>query len=137
MNIADIAKAYLDGLEGQDIETVAALLTEDATIEIPLSNTGDLSPWFKFEGKDGALGYIKTIFENFGEVKLLDRAVYGSEDGRTVFVETTGDLIQRNTNASYRNKYVFKFTILDGSISHVSEYANPVTFAKLMGIELG
>ena len=137
MNIADIAKAYLDGLEGQDIESVAALLAEDATIEIPLSNTGDLGPWFKFEGKDEALGYIKTIFENFGQVKLLDRAVYVSEDGRTVFVETTGDLVQRATNASYRNKYVFKFTIRDGRVTHVSEYANPVTFAKLMGINLG
>jgi ketosteroid isomerase-like protein len=137
MNIAGIAKAYLDGLEGQDIETVAALLTEDATIEIPFSNTGDLSPWFRFVGKDGALGYIKTIFENFGQVKLLDRAVYVSEDGRIVFVETTGDLVQRATNTSYRNKYIFKFTIRAGRVAHVSEYANPVTFAKLMGINLG
>ena len=137
MNIADIVKEYLTGLEEQDIETVAALLTDDATIEIPLSHTGALTPWFVFKGKGDSLGYIGTIFNNFGQVKLLNRAAYVAEDGHTVFVETTGDLVQRGTNASYRNKYVFKFTILDGRISHVSEYANPVTFAKLMGIDLG
>jgi len=137
MNIAEIVKAYLDALEEQKVDAIAALLTEDAIIDIPLSNTGDLSPWFVFEGRDRALGYIGTIFQNFGQVKLLDRAVYVAEDGRTVFVETTGDLIQRVKNAGYRNKYVFKFTIRDGRVSHVSEYANPVTFAKLMGIDLG
>ncbi|ESQ92864.1 nuclear transport factor 2 family protein [Asticcacaulis benevestitus] len=137
MTIADIAKIYLDGLEAQSVETISALLTEDATIEIPFSNTGTLSPWFVFEGRDGVLGYIGTIFENFSQVKLLNRAVYIAEDGRTVFVETTGDLIQRGTNASYRNRYVFKFTFRDGGISHLSEYANPVSFAKLMGIDLG
>lgn len=137
MIIEDVVKTYLDGLEAQNVEIIATLLAEDATIEIPLSNTGGLSPWFVFDGRDEALGYIRTIFKNFGEVKLLDRAVYVAEDRRTVFVETTGDLIQRHTNASYRNKYVFKFTVRDGRVVHVSEYANPVTFAKLMGIGLG
>lgn len=137
MIIAETVKAYLEALEGQKAKTIAGLLSEDATIEIPFSNTGDPSPWFVFEGREQALGYIGTIFKNFAQVKLLNRAVYVGEDGRTVFVEATGDLIQRDTNASYRNRYVFKFTVRDDRISHVSEYANPVPFAKLMGLELG
>jgi len=137
MTNADIVTTYLNALEEQDIDALSGLLTEGATIEIPLSNTGDLNPWFLFEGKPAALNYIRTIFQNFAQVKLLDRSVYVAEDGRTVFVEAKGDLIQRSTSASYRNRYVFKFTIRDGKVARVSEYANPVPFAKLMGIGLG
>lgn len=137
MTNAEIAATYLNALEEQDVDVLSDLLTEDATIEIPLSNTGDLNPWFTFNSRTDALGYIRTIFKNFGQVKLLERSMYVAEDGRTVFVETKGDLIQRSTSTSYRNRYVFKFTIRDGKVARVSEYANPVTFAKLMGMGLG
>lgn len=70
-------------------------------------------------------------------MKLVDRTTYVANDGKTAFVETKGDLIQRDTGASYRNVYVFKLSMQDGRITHVREYANPVTFAKLMGIPLG
>ena len=137
MSITDTARSYIDALEQQDVEAVTALLTEDATVDIPLSNTGGLDPWFVFIGHQAALGYVETIFKNFETVLLVERNFFAADDGQTVFAELTGDLIQRGTGASYRNRYVFKFTIRDGQVSHLSEYANPVTFARLMGLPLG
>lgn len=137
MTIKDLTDAYLNALEAQNLETVSSLLSDAPAIDIPFSNTGELAPWFTFDGREQALGYIATIFENFSQVKLVERATYVGDDGNTAFVEAKGDLIQRNTDASYRNVYVFKLSMQDGRISHVREYANPVTFAKLMGIPLG
>ena len=137
MTIKELADAYLNALEAQDLETISSLLADAPTIDIPFSNTGDLAPWFTFEGREQALGYIGTIFQNFSQVKLVERTTYIADDGQTAFVEAKGDLIQRDTNASYRNVYVFKLSMQDGRITHVREYANPATFAKLMGIPLG
>jgi ketosteroid isomerase-like protein len=137
MTLLNIATAYLDGLEQQDPQRVSGLLSDNATIVIPLSNTGGLDPWFRFEGKEAVLSYLGTIFTNFEKVRLLDRDVFADESRGAVFVETTGDLIQRGTGANYRNRYVFKFTIREGKVSQVSEYANPVPFAKLMRMHLG
>ncbi|MDZ4361788.1 nuclear transport factor 2 family protein [Brevundimonas sp.] len=137
MSITDTARSYIDALEQQDVEAITALLTEDATIDIPLSNTGSLDPWFVFVGHQAALRYVETIFKNFETVRLVERNVFAPDDGQTVFAELTGDLIQRGRGASYRNRYVFKFTIRDRQVSHLTEYANPVTFARLMGLPLG
>tara|TARA_R110002124_G_scaffold1797_17_gene11552 strand:+ start:12133 stop:12546 length:414 start_codon:yes stop_codon:yes gene_type:complete len=137
MTIKALSDAYLNALEAQDLETFSSLLGDAPTIDIPLSNTGDPAPWFTFEGREQALGYIATIFSNFSQVKLTERRTYVSDDGKTAFVEAKGDLIQRDTEASYRNVYVFKMSMQDERISHVREYANPVPFAKLMGMPLG
>lgn len=137
MTLLNIATAYFDALEQQDPTRISGLLCENPTIEIPLSNTGDLAPWFRFEGKEAVLSYVGTIFSNFETVRLLDREVFADEIRGVIFAEATGDLIQRGTGASYRNRYVFKFTVRDGKVSQVSEYANPVTFAKLMGMAVG
>jgi ketosteroid isomerase-like protein len=37
----------------------------------------------------------------------------------------------------YNNVYVFKFVVHNGKITHVYEYANPVTYAKLTGLPIG
>ncbi|WP_027057416.1 nuclear transport factor 2 family protein [Mesorhizobium loti] len=137
MTIKDLTDAYLNALEAQNLETVSSLLSDAPAIDIPFSSTGEPAPWFTFDGREQALGYIATIFKTFSQVKLVERATYVADDGKTAFVEAKGDLIQRNTDASYRNAYVFKLSMQDGRISHVREYANPVTFAKLMGIPLG
>jgi ketosteroid isomerase-like protein len=62
---------------------------------------------------------------------------YATGDGGTVFVECKGDLILAETGTPYHNVYIFKVTFRDGQIMHIAEYANPVTFAKLVGMPLG
>jgi ketosteroid isomerase-like protein len=68
---------------------------------------------------------------------LTDLALYATDDGGTVFAEARGDLIQAGTGTPYHNVYVFKFTLRDGQITHIAEYGNPVTFAKLAGMPVG
>jgi ketosteroid isomerase-like protein len=52
-------------------------------------------------------------------------------------VECKGDLILAETGTPYHNVYIFKVAFRDGQIMHIAEYANPVTFAKLVGMPLG
>ena len=54
----------------------------------------------------------------------------------TAFVEGRGDLIMKKTGQPYRNIYVFKFSIAEGNISAIREYANPVIYAKSQGLKL-
>ncbi len=68
---------------------------------------------------------------------MLDQQFYASDDGSTVFMEAKGDLMQGATSAPYNNVYIFKFVFEGGKVIHISEYANPVTYAKLMGLPLG
>jgi ketosteroid isomerase-like protein len=41
------------------------------------------------------------------------------------------------TEQPYRNTYVFKFSIFDGKITEIREYANPVIYAKALGLKVG
>jgi ketosteroid isomerase-like protein len=54
-----------------------------------------------------------------------------------VFFEASGDLVGAQSGTPYQNVYVFKFTLRDGLIARILEYANPVPFAKLMGLPIG
>jgi ketosteroid isomerase-like protein len=49
-------------------------------------------------------------------------------DGSRVFIEQRGNMVLPD-GRPYRNKYVFRFSIRDGRISHVREYFNPVIAA--------
>ena len=83
------------------------------------------------------LGYLRTILANFSRTALTDQHFVVSQDGDTVFMEAKGDLIQAGTGVAYHNVYVFKFVFANGAIVQISEYANPVTFAKLTGLPIG
>ena len=90
-----------------------------------------------FRGKDAVLGYLGTIVANFSRAVLTERRFTVAEDGATVFLEAKGDLVHAHTSAPYRNMYVFRFDLHDGRIVGIAEYANPVPFARLVGLPLG
>ena len=68
---------------------------------------------------------------------MVDRKTFITDDGTTVFVEGRGDLILEKTGQPYRNIYVFKFSISEGKITEIREYANPVIYAKALGLKVG
>ena len=53
-------------------------------------------------------------------------------DGHRVFIEQRGDILMPD-GKSYRNRYVFRFTIVEGKVKAVREYYNPVTAAYAFG----
>ena len=43
----------------------------------------------------------------------------------------------KQTGQPYRNIYVFRFSISDGKITEIREYANPIIYAKALGLKVG
>jgi ketosteroid isomerase-like protein len=104
---------------------------------IPLAMNGGTDPERVFEGKDAVLGYLRLILDNFEQAVVVERHTFITDDGATVFVEGRGDLILKQTGQPYRNIYVFRFSISDGKITEIREYANPVIYAKALGLKVG
>jgi ketosteroid isomerase-like protein len=125
------AESYFRALEARDRNALADLLDDGATITIPLSIEGTPEPWFVFRGKEQALGYLDSVVANFDSIRLLDKELSVSTDGRTVFLETRSDILTSAQKLTYQNIYVFRLVIVDGKVVDVREYANPVPFANL------
>jgi ketosteroid isomerase-like protein len=132
-NALSIVEAFFDALQAKNLDAILPLLADDVVEVIPYSPTGTPEPWGVFDGKEAVMGYLTTITQNFSQGRLTEVQSFVSADGCTVFVEANGDLVQRDTAASYRNVYVFKFALAGGRITRISEYANPVPIAVLLG----
>ena len=133
----DLVEIFFEALEKHDIALIERHLADDVVEIIPFSNTGKPDPFYAFNGKAEVLGYLNTIVTNFSRVVLVDRRYSVSDDGRSVFLQAEGDLVQAGTGAKYQNVYIFKFEIRDGQLVHIDEYANPITYALLAGLPLG
>lgn len=133
----EAAKTFFLALEQHDVSMIEPFLAPEIREIIPFSNTGAPEPWAAFDGKEAVLGYLGVIVKNFSKAVLLEKQFTVSHDGNVVFLEAKGDLVHAASGAPYKNVYVFKFTFEDGLMSRISEYANPVTYAKLAGEPLG
>lgn len=92
---------------------------------------------FIFDGKTAAVRDFRSIATNFCQVAFTDRRTFCADDDETVFVEAKGNLLQRETNAPYKNIYCFKLTVGEHQIVRISEYTNPIGWGKLMNLKLG
>jgi ketosteroid isomerase-like protein len=128
---------FFRALSDRDVSIASAVFTEETVESIPFAMAGGTEPERVFDGKDAVLGYLQTILDNFKQAVMVDRKTFITDDGATVFVEGRGDLILEKTGQRYRNIYVFKFTIFDGKITEIREYANPVIYAKALGLNVG
>ena len=128
---------FFRALSERDVSIASAVFTNETREIIPLAMDGEADPERVFEGKDAVLGYLQLILDNFEQTVLADRHTFITGDGDTVFVEGRGDLILKQTGQPYRNIYVFRFSISDGKITEIREYANPVIYAKALGLKVG
>jgi len=128
---------FFRALSERDLSIASVVLTKEAMEIIPLAMAGGTDPERVFGGKDAVLGYLQSILDNFKQAVIVDRQTFVTDDGATVFVEGRGDLILKQTGQPYRNIYVFRFSISDGKITEIREYANPVIYAKAFGLKVG
>ena len=129
-------ETFFKGIEEHDVDLVAPLLAEDAVLEIPFNASGSAAPAARFEGKKAVMGYLNQIVTSFSRTVLVDKRIYAAEE-ETVFFEAKGDLVHAVSGATYKNQYVFKFVFRSNLISQISEYSNPVIYAKLVGAPIG
>lgn len=133
-----VVNAYFETYEGKDAGALSGLLTDDAGYVTPFSASGDLKPFLDFQGKEAVMGHITEVMGNFSQIAFVNQVFTVSEDFSAVFLEAQGNLVSaKHAGQPYTNKYIFKFDIRNGLIRHITEYANPVTFAKLNNIPLG
>lgn len=128
---------FFRALSERDLSIASAVFTNETVEIIPFAMDGGTDPERVFEGKDAVLGYLQIILDNFEQAVLVDPHTFITDDGATVFVEGRGDLILKQTGQPYRNIYVFRFSISDGKITEIREYANPVIHAKAVGLKVG
>ena len=125
-----LVEAYFEHWTRGDGAASRALLTDDASITLPMSGDGSPEPGFVFEGVDAAVGYLQFSHGTFESLDFLDVERFVSEDARHVHVHARGDMVTRD-GRPYRNVYVFRFDLREGRISHVEEVTNPVAWANL------
>lgn len=132
-----IVKAFIAALEEKNITALAAQLTENASLAIPLSPSGDPHPWYLFDGKKKVMEYLQGACVMFSQLLWVDPVYTVSADAKRVFMEAHGNLIKADRQVPYENVYVYRFDLDGDKINVIAEYANPVTFSKLMNLSVG
>ena len=132
-----VVQSYFDASIRGDLTTIESLFTDNIVEVIPLGPTGDLAPFATYTGKDEVMGYQQVILDNFSQIRYIDSLDTVSANGDAVFFEAKGDAVGAEGGKPYKNVYVFKFTVQNGQIARIDEYANPVTYSKLMGLPVG
>jgi ketosteroid isomerase-like protein len=127
----DAILRFFKAVATRDAAAIADVITEDAVHEIPFSESGSTAPggFRRYVGTAEVVDFWMTTtangLKNLG-AEEVELSITG--DGSRVFIEQRGNMILSD-GREYRNRYVFRFSIRDGRISHVREYVNPVIAA--------
>ena|ERR1700676_4976086 len=128
---------FFRALSERDLSIASAVLTKEAVEIIPLAMAGGTDPEPVFDGKDAVLGYLQSHPRQLQAIRSGGSAdVYHRRWGHRVCGGPRG-LIMKQTGQPYRNIYVFRFSISDGKITEIREYANPIIYAKALGLKVG
>ena len=123
--------AFFRAVGARDAAALAQAITDDAVYEIPFSESGSSAPggFRRYEGTSAVVDFWMATTasgpKNLG-AEEIEISVTG--DGSRVFIEQWGNMVLPD-GRPYRNRYVFRFSIRDGRVSHVREYFNPVIAA--------
>ena len=85
----DVVRAYFAAIDAKDVEGSRALLSNDAVVELPFSESGRVDPgsFRVYRGIDEVMAFWATAFSLEGDSPgLLDAEVTIAGDGRVVFV---------------------------------------------------
>lgn len=121
---------FFRALSERDLSIASAVLTKEAVEIIPLAKRLPIHHNGLLEAAEDELNVTKD------RVLAIENP-FRIDDGATVFVEGRGDLVLKQTGQPYRHIYVFRFSISDGKITEIREYANPVIYAKALGLKVG
>ena len=130
-----VVEAFFRTKENHNLADLTALFADKVVYTFPLPASGAQENWFVYEGKQATVEYQRKTLDAFSQLKMREVQITVSDDGETVFVESQGDYVSKE-GKPYKNVYIFKFVLEDGKIGKVFEYANPVTYAMLVGLPI-
>ena len=130
-----VVETFFRTKEKHDLEGLTALFADNVVYTFPLPASGAQENWFVYDGKNATVEYQRKTLDAFSQLKMRDMQIAVSQDGNTVFVESRGDYVSKE-GKPYNNVYIFKFVLENGKIVKAFEYANPVTYALLVGLPI-
>lgn len=83
------------------------------------------------DGRDEMMAYYEALFRKFTPLIWCDHSWTVSEKGDAVYFFGRGDMIVTSNGKPYRNTYVTRFDVENGTIVTMAEYANAFLYAGL------
>lgn len=127
----DAILRFFKAVATRDAVALADSIADDAVYEIPFSESGSTEPggFRRYVGAGEVIEFwMATTANGPKSLGAEDVELSITGDGSRVFIEQRGNMVLTD-GRPYRNRYVFRFSIRDGRISHVREYFNPVIAA--------
>lgn len=132
-----VQRFFLTAL-AKDAPGTMALYGDDSVIEIPFSESGSTEEgaFRRYSGRSEIAAFTQQSHAAEGTMGAWDIELHRVDGGRTVFVESRGNIIMASAH-EYRNRYVFRFDVEGGIIVRLREYYNPVTSGLAFGRKIG
>ena len=127
----DAIRRYFRAVAEQDMDALAAGMTDDVVYELPFSETGSVEPggYRRYEGAAEVVAFWRSVASSgLKSAPPEDVELSITADGARVFIEQRGNMTTAD-GRPYRNRYVFRFDIRDGRVAQVREYVNPIISA--------
>lgn len=126
---------FFKAVATRDMAALEAVLTEDAVYEFPFSETGSTAPggFRRYAGRAEVIAlWAGTSGSGLKAAPPEEVELTIAADGSRLFIEQRGNMTMPDGKI-YRNRYVFRFDLRDGRVSHVKEYFNPIISAYAFG----
>lgn len=132
-----VQRFFLTAL-AKDAPGTMALYSDDSVIEIPFTESGNTEEgaFRRYAGRSEIAEFTRQSHAAEGTMGAWDIELHRVEGGRTVFVESRGNIIMQSGH-EYRNRYVFRFDVAGDIIVRLREYYNPVTSGLAFGRKIG
>ena len=127
----DGIRRFFRAIAAKDRAALAESITADVVYEFPFVESGstEADAMRRYVGSAAVIEFwMNTVAGGPRNLGAEDVELSITADGCRVFIEQRGNMILPD-GRSYRNRYVFRFSIVAGKISHVREYFNPIISA--------
>jgi ketosteroid isomerase-like protein len=136
----EIVREYIAAINAWDFEKKRELLDENAVLEMPFAP----EPFSRrLQGRDEILAFVETVpalidAENLHDVWM--DTLYG--DPGEIVCTYRSDMEIKPDRVPYRNRYITRWTVRDGKVTHFAEFYDGIELIKSLGgsvetVELG
>lgn len=127
-----VAQEYLRAVEAKEIDGVARTLATDVRQLFMHSKRGTGGFCVAdVKGKREVLAYTTGLIAKFTPLVWRAKQWTVADDGSHVVFTGTGDMVVERTGKPYRNSYVTRFDVVDGTIVRMVEYGDAFLYAGL------
>jgi len=125
-----VVRTFFDLLNAEDLESVRALLTEDAAW---LPQARDMPGAGEYRGRNVIVDqFLRPIRALFAPGSPSNRVLSMASNGALVLVETHGSG-HLSDGRPYDNRYAWAFEVRDGKVAMIREYLDSYYIVRLFG----